>query len=228
MLDVFSTSDASRGARSRDSSDEQSRNIQDMISTLDMSRVERSRDVSDEQPWNILYMRSTLDVSRPDRSRDSSDEQPSNMQDMSVTLDVSRPDRSRDSRFEHLWNMQDMSVTLDVSRPDKSMVSSELQKKNMYSAVETAIWPSIFAEVIELLLSRQGASVCLSHSPSSPLSSPSSGAITRQPLASIIQRAVPLVVQPTIGSSDSPDCGAASPFSDTWPGFAEPLILDPP
>ena len=150
------------------------------------------------------------------------------MSDMSSAHEVSRPDRSRDVSDEQPRNMSRMYVTLDVSRPDKSRVSSELQKKNMYSAVETAIWPSIFAEVIELLLSRQGAPSYWSHLSSSPLTSPSSGAITRQPLASIIQRAVPLVVQPTIGSPDSPNCEAASPFSDTRTGFAESLILDPP
>ena len=95
-------------------------------------------------------------------------------------------------------------------------------------AVEMTIAPSIFAEIIKLLLSCQGALSNPRQSSNSPLSSPSSGAIVRQPLASIIQRAVPLVVQPTIGSPDSPDCGAASPFSDTRTGFAESLILDPP
>ena len=80
----------------------------------------------------------------------------------------------------------------------------------MYSAVEMAIAPSIFAEVIKLLLSCQGALPGKRQFSNSPLSSPSSGAITRPPLASIIQRAVPLVVQSTIGSLDSPDCGAAA------------------
>ena len=78
-------------------------------------------------------------------------------------------------------------------------------------AVEMTIAPSIFAEIIKLLLSCQGALSNPRQSSNSPLSSPSSGAIVRQPLASIIQRAVPLVVQSTIGSPDSPDCGAAEP-----------------
>ena len=124
--------------------------------------------------------------------------------------------------------MPDMSVAFEASRPDRSRDSSDQHSPNMPVAVEVVIAPSIFAEIIELLLPCQGALSNPCQSSSSPLSSPSSGAIVRQPLASIIQRAVPLAVQSTIGSPDSPDCGAAPPFSDARPIFAESSMLDPP
>ena len=152
----------------------------------------------------------TFDATKEGKFRDLSDEQSENMPVTSVVLEASRPDRSRDLSDEQLQNMEDMSVTLEASRPDKSRDLSDEQSRNMPVAVGMAIAPSIFAEIIKLLLSCQGALSNQRQFSSSPLSSPSSGAITRQPLASIIQRAVPLVVQSTIGSPDSPDCGAAA------------------
>ena len=52
--------------------------------------------------------------------------------------------------------MSAMYSTLDVSRPDRSREASFEQPENMYSAVEMAIAPSIFAEVIELRQLYQG------------------------------------------------------------------------
>ena len=72
------------------------------------------------------------------------------MSRMPITFEVSKPDRSRDSREEQPENMEDMPVALDVSSPDRSRDSSDRQSRNMLRAVETAIRPSIFAEVIEL------------------------------------------------------------------------------
>ena len=175
-----------------------------------MSKEDKSRDSSDEQPENIRDMSIALEVSRPDRSREESDEQPENMPGMSVVLEASRPDRSRDLSDEQPQNMEDMLVAPEASRPDRSRDLSDEQSRNMPVAVGMAIAPSIFAEIIKLPLSCQGALSNQRQFSSSPRSSPSSGAITRQPLASIIQRAVPLVVQSTIGSPDSPDCGAAA------------------
>ena len=169
----------------------------------------------------------TFEVSRGVRSRDSSDEQFPNMEDMSVTFDVSRPDRSREESFEQQKNMPDMSSTFEASRPDRSRDLSDEQVQNMPVAVEMAIAPSIFAEIIELLLPYQGALRNSRQSSSSPLSSPSSGAIVRQPLASIIQRAVPLVVQSTMGSPGPSDCGAAPPFSVARTVFEKIPMLDP-
>ena len=123
-----------------------------------------------------------------------------------------------------------MSVAFEVSRPDRSRDLSNEQPENMPVAVGgTATAPSIFAEIIQLLLPSQGAPSRHQFS-SSPLCSPSSGAIVRQPLASIIQRAVPLVVQSTMGSPDSPDCRAtppSAPAPSAAPTWAESLRSPP-
>ena len=123
--------------------------------------------------------------------------------------------------------MRDMSVTFEASRPDRSRDLSDEQFRNMPVAVEMAIAPSIFAEIIELLLPCQGASKNQRQYSNSPLFLPSSGAIVRQPLASIIQRAVPLVVQSTMGSPGPSDCGAAPPFSVARTVFEKIPMLDP-
>ena len=47
-----------------------------MSSALEVSRPDRSRDWSDEQPQNMEDMSATLEVSKEDKSRDLSDEQP--------------------------------------------------------------------------------------------------------------------------------------------------------
>ena len=60
-----------------------------MSATEDVSKEDRSRDDSDEQPLNIEDISVTRDVSKEDRSRDSREEQPENMSDMSVAEDTS-------------------------------------------------------------------------------------------------------------------------------------------
>ena len=75
MLAIFEADEVSKCDMSRDSSDEQPSNMEDMSVTAAVLKLPRLRLPIDEQPENMEPMSVTFEVSNDERSREASEEQ---------------------------------------------------------------------------------------------------------------------------------------------------------